>query len=61
MALQTQTLIQPFDSQQLEAIAKILADTSSGLTGSEIERLLRECKVEDIDPTNTKWKRFDRT
>jgi RHS repeat-associated protein len=58
MALQTRTTVEPFDNQYLEAIAKILADTSSGLTGSEIERLLRQCEIEDIDPTNTKWKRL---
>ena len=32
--------IPPFDQSQLEAIAKVLADTSSGLSGSGIAHLL---------------------
>lgn len=48
----------PFTSAALEAIAKVLGDTDSGLTGSEIGHVLAQCKVEDIDPTLTKWKRI---
>lgn len=48
----------PFDQSQLEAIAKVLADTSSGLTGSEIAHLLPSSHIIDCDPTNTKWKRL---
>jgi len=47
-----------FTSGQLEQICKIIADTFSGLTGSEIARFLRTIGVEDIDPHNTKWKRL---
>lgn len=47
-----------FDPQQLEAISRVLADTSSGLTGSEIERLLHQCDIEDSFPGMTKWKRL---
>lgn len=47
-----------FTQSQLESVAQILADTSSGLTGSEIARLLQRAKIEDIDPSNTKWKRL---
>ena len=50
--------IQPFDSQHLEAACRVLADTERGLTGSQIERLLQEIKVEDISPGLTKWKRL---
>jgi uncharacterized protein (TIGR02391 family) len=46
--------VQSFNTQQLEAIANILGDTHSGLTGSEIGRLLQISKIPDIDPTNTK-------
>jgi len=45
-------------SGQLETLCKILADTAHGLTGSEIERLLRQAKIQDPDPTMTKWKRL---
>lgn len=58
MTLQTRNLITPFESGQLEAIAKVLADTNNGLTGTEIGRILEECKIEDPDPTITKWKRL---
>lgn len=47
-----------FDAQHLESIARILADTESGLTGSQIGYLLSDCKIPDTDPSNTKWKRL---
>lgn len=50
--------IEPFDSQHLEAACRVLADTERGLTGSQIERLLQEIKVEDVSPGLTKWKRL---
>lgn len=50
--------IPPFDSQHLTAIARILADTDRGLTGSEIGRLLAECRIPDVTPDMTKWKRL---
>lgn len=49
----------PAPSQgQLESICRILGDTYSGLTGSEIGHMLASVKVDDIDPGNTKWKRL---
>lgn len=48
----------PFEQAKLEEICKILAATSDGLTGSEIESLLKQCRVEDTAPTLTKWKRL---
>ncbi len=48
----------PFSSEHLEAIAKVLADTAEGLTGSEIAHTLAKCRVQDVDSTNTKWKRL---
>jgi uncharacterized protein (TIGR02391 family) len=42
----------------LEGISKIFGDTGSGLTGSEIRCLLAQSQIEDIDSTNTKWKRL---
>jgi len=50
--------IPPWDQSQLEAIAKVLADTSSGLTGSEIAHLLPSSHIIDCDPTNAKWERL---
>jgi uncharacterized protein (TIGR02391 family) len=43
---------------ELEPLCQVLADTSEGLTGSEIERLLRQARIPDPDPANTKWKRL---
>lgn len=48
----------PFSAGQLESLCKILAETSQGPTGSEIERLLAQVKVKDTDPAMTKWKRL---
>jgi uncharacterized protein (TIGR02391 family) len=50
--------IPPFDAQQLTAIAKILADTEKGLTGTEIGYLLGDSKIPDTSPEMTKWKRL---
>lgn len=50
--------ITPFTSQKLEAACKVLADTGRGLTGSELEYLIRDCKIDDVTPTMTKWKRL---
>ncbi len=50
--------IPPFRDEHLEAICKILADSSTGLTGSEIGHTLAKCEIPDVDPTNTKWKRL---
>lgn len=47
-----------FDSGSLEAIARILGDTENGFTGTEIQRHLSDCNIEDVDPANTKWKRL---
>ena len=50
--------IQPFNAQKLEAACRVLADTERGLTGSEIGYLLQDCKLTDVSPSMTKWKRL---
>lgn len=50
--------VPPFDAQQLTAIAKALAPTEDGLTGTQIEYLLAQCKIPDATPTLTKWQRL---
>lgn len=47
-----------FNPQQLTSIAKILADTHAGLTGAQIDYLLRDCRIPDVTPDQTKWKRL---
>src|SRR5689334_2257641 len=42
----------------LESIAKVLGDTATGLTGSEIGHILRTIGVRDVEPDATKWKRL---
>jgi uncharacterized protein (TIGR02391 family) len=49
---------QTFSQSELEAIAAALADTSEGLTGSEIGHLLASLKMTDPNPGMTKWKRL---
>jgi uncharacterized protein (TIGR02391 family) len=50
--------VAPFPAERLEAISKVLADTSDGLTGSEIDHLLRNCDIPNPTPAMTKWKRL---
>lgn len=47
-----------FSQSELEAIASALADTSEGLTGSEIGHILFSLKFNDPTSTMTKWKRL---
>jgi hypothetical protein len=50
--------IEPFSSQQIEAVSKVLADTNDGLSGSEIAFVLGDAGIPDVDAANTKWKRL---
>lgn len=50
--------IAKFDEANLQALADILGDTSTGLTGSEIGRYLRECGFPDPIPQMTKRHRL---
>ena len=51
-------MCKPFRSGDLEALCKVLADTDTGLTGSEIGHILAQIGVIDTDSTMTKWKRL---
>jgi hypothetical protein len=48
----------PFPAERLEAISKVLADTAEGLTGSDIDHLLRNSNIPNPTPDMTKWKRL---
>ncbi len=50
--------VPPFSGEHLEAISKILADTDTGLTGSEIGHTLTKCGISDVSSDMTKWKRL---
>ncbi len=43
----------PFKPQKIEAVCRVIADTERGLTGSEIGYLIVDCKMKDVDPSNT--------
>ena len=58
MAITFKQRIAPFPAERLEAISKVLADTNEGLTGSEIDHLLRNCDIPNPTPEMTKWKRL---
>ena len=47
-----------FDAEHLEAICRVLGDTDRGLTGTEIGHFLRSMTVDDVSPTDTKWRRL---
>ncbi len=51
-------IVPPFNPQQLMPICKVLADTQTGLTGSEIGYLLNDCDIPDSSAEMTKWKRL---
>ena len=50
--------VPPLRAEDLEAIAKVLGDTTMGLTGPEIGHTLAKCGIADVDPSNSKWKRL---
>jgi hypothetical protein len=58
MALSCSAMEKQFSQSELEAIAAALADTSEGLTGSEIGHLLATLKMADPSPEQTKWRRL---
>ena len=45
-------------SEVIENICRVIANTDTGLTGTEIGILLAEALITDADPTLTKWKRL---
>ena len=47
-----------FESAHLEAACRVLADTTYGLTGTEIEYILTELDIPDPGSSMTKWKRL---
>lgn len=47
-----------FSAELLESICQYIADTTDGLTGAEIGRILQQVDIKDIDPNNTKWRRL---
>jgi uncharacterized protein (TIGR02391 family) len=48
----------PWPEHLVEGIADVLGETSSGLSGSEIARLLSRSKIEDVAPGDTKRHRL---
>lgn len=43
----------------IESISKLLGETSSGFSGTQIGKLLQDSGINDIDSGNTKWKRLN--
>ena len=50
--------IPPFPQAVLENVCRIIGDTDTGLTGTQIGTYLAQEHIEDTDPTLTKWKRL---
>ena len=50
--------ISSFSNPTIEQVAKILGDTNTGLTGTEIGRYLRELGIDDPLDGQTKWLRL---
>jgi hypothetical protein len=50
--------IPEFGEAHLQRVCDILAETSTGLTGSEIGRLLRQLQIADPEPSATKRHRL---
>lgn len=51
-------LYDPLPPSIVEKVADILAHTATGFTGSEIGRLLDQCNIDDLRPTDTKRHRL---
>jgi uncharacterized protein (TIGR02391 family) len=47
-----------FEDQILQKICDIIGNTITGLTGSEIGKILRDCGIEDVSPSITKRDRL---
>lgn len=58
MTITFRNRISPFPAERLEAISRVLADTETGLTGSQIDHLLRNSNIPNPTPDMTKWKRL---
>jgi uncharacterized protein (TIGR02391 family) len=52
------TLQKAIEAHHLESVCRTIADTNVGLTGSEIQKILADCKIKDVNPDLTKWKRL---
>jgi len=51
-------MAEQFEGTQIEAIARALGHTDDGLTGTEIGFLLGAAKINDVQPTEAKWRRL---
>ena len=58
MVIKSKQQIPAFPPERLESIAKVLGDTDDGLTGSEINHILAQCKIGNPNPDITKWQRL---
>jgi uncharacterized protein (TIGR02391 family) len=47
-----------FSESNILAIAQALGHTTEGLTNAEIDYVLAVCKIEDVEPSGTKWIRL---
>ena len=50
--------VREFQAGELERLCKVLAETHSGLTGTEIAVKLGQARIVDIEPSAAKWKRL---
>ena len=46
------------ETNVLESICRVIADTNNGLTGSELGKAILDAKMVDVNPEMTKWKRL---
>lgn len=49
---------EPLTGELIDGICKVIADTNSCLSVTEIAKLLGDSIIPDIDSQNTKWKRL---
>lgn len=52
------TLLPPLSEGIIQGLAKIMGDTTDGLTGTDISRYLSQAQISDCSPGITKWKRL---
>ena len=48
-----------FDFATIESLSRVLGNTEDGLTGTQIDKYLAECSINDMRLNSTKWKKLN--
>lgn len=51
-------IFEPIPNNVLESICKAVGNVSQGISGSDINKILQECRIDNPTPEITKWRRM---